>query len=315
MSKRADQLLGLVAAVVQEPGISIKRLAGMFGVSNRRVTEMVDSLSMVGIPPFGPDDFLDIWTENSEVRCQLPLSFGRPVRLNRMEASAMILAGKLFGLDELDAPAAMLWSSICQKICDAGAVTGLATEYKLSDLFESDSVPSDTGIFLKQWAEAAEKKQPVRVDFYNVNDGKTESETILPLAVEGYGGRYVLVGEIEHNRKTIDLLYIKRITKAERVAASADSGKEEENLPEQKALVRAEDFSLLEGFEYKVIEDSIEESFIAEVLLAPDQLECFCRRALAEFDRLIVLGPEELRGKLVEKATRSLLGNNTTKSN
>jgi proteasome accessory factor C len=93
--ERLRRLLFLVPYVARNPGISVDRLAGELGVGKEALLEELDLLTMVGRPPFQPDDYIDIYVENERVYVDLDQRLSAPPRLTASEAAALAAAGEL----------------------------------------------------------------------------------------------------------------------------------------------------------------------------------------------------------------------------
>ena len=65
--ERLRRLLFLVPYVSKNPGITVDALAKELSVSREALLEELDLLTMVGRPPFQPDDYIDIYVENDRV--------------------------------------------------------------------------------------------------------------------------------------------------------------------------------------------------------------------------------------------------------
>ncbi|MFN7135298.1 MAG: WYL domain-containing protein, partial [Myxococcales bacterium] len=55
--ERLRRLLLLVPYVARKPGVTVTELAKKLGVERKELLEDLDLLTMVGRPPFSPDDF------------------------------------------------------------------------------------------------------------------------------------------------------------------------------------------------------------------------------------------------------------------
>ncbi|HYD42170.1 MAG TPA: WYL domain-containing protein [Anaeromyxobacter sp.] len=94
---RLRRILFLVPYAVKHPGIAVKELARRCGCTEKELVEDLDFLLNVGSPPFGPDDFLDVYVEGDRVHVALHQSFSRPPRFTESEAAALAAAAQALG--------------------------------------------------------------------------------------------------------------------------------------------------------------------------------------------------------------------------
>ena len=69
--ERLRRLLLLVPYAVREPGITVTELAKRLGMERAELLQDLDLLTLVGRPPFSPDDFIDVYVENERVHVAL----------------------------------------------------------------------------------------------------------------------------------------------------------------------------------------------------------------------------------------------------
>ncbi len=93
--ERLRRLLLVVPLVLENQGISVDALAQKLGLTRGELLNQLDSLLMVGKPPFHPDDFLDIQVENDQVWVDVDLQFSKIPALTLSEAWALVSAAQL----------------------------------------------------------------------------------------------------------------------------------------------------------------------------------------------------------------------------
>src|SRR5205823_7707566 len=92
---RLRRLLFLVPYVARNPGHSVDEVAKGLGVTREELLQELDLLTMVGRPPFQPDDFVDIYVEDDKVYVDLDQRFSAPPRLTAAEGVALAAAAEL----------------------------------------------------------------------------------------------------------------------------------------------------------------------------------------------------------------------------
>lgn len=91
---RLRRLLALVPHASKRDGVPVDELAEVLGCTREELLSDVTVLSMVGTPPWSPDDLIDIEVMNDRVFVRLPHGFDRPPRLTAPEAAALTAASR-----------------------------------------------------------------------------------------------------------------------------------------------------------------------------------------------------------------------------
>lgn len=92
--ERLRRLLFLVPYVAKHPGVSVEELAKALSLPTDSLLKELDLLTMIGRPPFQPDDYIDIYVENGRVYVDLDQRFSAPPRLTAAEAAALSAAAE-----------------------------------------------------------------------------------------------------------------------------------------------------------------------------------------------------------------------------
>lgn len=93
--ERLRRLLLLVPFVARNPGLSVGEVAAAMGTSREQLLKELDLLTLVGRPPFQPDDFVDISVEDDRVFVHIEQRFSAPPRLTAAEGAALLAAAAL----------------------------------------------------------------------------------------------------------------------------------------------------------------------------------------------------------------------------
>ncbi|MBO1750413.1 WYL domain-containing protein [Actinotalea sp. BY-33] len=93
--ERLVRLLGMVAYLDRNPGVSVEQVAGHFAVSSEQVLRDVDTLWMSGTPGYWPDDLIDFDAgslESGVVRLTQARGMEHALRLGTREAVTLVAA-------------------------------------------------------------------------------------------------------------------------------------------------------------------------------------------------------------------------------
>ena len=91
--ERLRRLLFVVPYAARHRGVTVEALSRQLGISREELLRDLELLTMVGRPPFQPDDFIDLHVENDQVWVDLDQRFSKPPRLTGAEAAALSAPG------------------------------------------------------------------------------------------------------------------------------------------------------------------------------------------------------------------------------
>ncbi len=95
MTDRLSRLLNLVPYLLARPGIAVAEAAADLGVTERQLREDLELLWVCGLPGYGPGDLIDMALDGDRVTITYDAGIDRPLRLNRDEALALVVALRL----------------------------------------------------------------------------------------------------------------------------------------------------------------------------------------------------------------------------
>jgi proteasome accessory factor C len=185
--ERLRRLLLVVPYAARNPGVRVEELAERLGVSKAELLEDLEKLTLVGRPPFSPDDFIDVYVENDRVHVAFDQRFSRPPRLTAAEAAA------LWASAQLVRPAARTALAAAQEKL-AGAVPEGSRELfsRIAGQVGSEAAPMDE--LLEPLARAAREGREVEFDYRAAGREKGERRTVRPYAVYLHRGNWYLTG-------------------------------------------------------------------------------------------------------------------------
>lgn len=182
--ERLRRLLFLVPYVAKHPGLTVEELAHALAVKKEALLEEIDLLTMVGRPPFQPDDYIDIYVENDRVYVDLDQRLSAPPRFTAAEAHALATAAELIRPAAGDALSSALGK--LEKVLPPGART------KARDLAKKIDASLDAPADVAPLTRAILEHREVEFDYYSPARNQTERRTAKPLELFWRSGQWYL---------------------------------------------------------------------------------------------------------------------------
>ncbi len=183
---RLRRLLFLVPYVARNPGLTVDALAKALGITREALLEELDLLTMVGRPPFQPDDFVDIYVEDDKVFVDLDQRFSAPPRLTAAEAVALAAAAELLRPAATDALTKALLK--LEKVVPAEARERYRAMARQLDV----ALEAPTG--LASLSQAIVEHREVELDYFTSGRGQTERRRVQPHELFSHRGQWYLQG-------------------------------------------------------------------------------------------------------------------------
>jgi proteasome accessory factor C len=92
---RLSRLLNLVPYLLARPGIAVTQAAADLDVTEHQLREDLELLWVCGLPGYGPGDLIDMALDGDRITITYDAGIDRPLRLNRDEALALVVALRL----------------------------------------------------------------------------------------------------------------------------------------------------------------------------------------------------------------------------
>ena len=204
--ERLRRLLLLVPYVRQHPGIGVDELAEALGLTREALLEDLDLLTLVGRPPFQPDDFVDVHVENDRVYVDLDQRFSKPPRLTAPEAAALAAAAALFR------PAA--GDALRRALAKLERVLPAQAQARYREMGQKIDAGSEGPPELGLLNRAALERREVRFDYFSPNRGETERRAVQPYELFSHRGQWYLQGFCL-SRSDVRLFRLDRMAKLE----------------------------------------------------------------------------------------------------
>ncbi|MDP1826785.1 MAG: WYL domain-containing protein [Archangium sp.] len=216
--ERLRRLLFLVPFVSKHPGLKVEEVAKAVGVSKDELLEELDLLTMVGRPPFQPDDFIDVYVEDDRVYVDLNQRLSAPPRLTAAEGVALAAAAAL-----LKPAAGGALSSALQRIEKVLPPQSVQRYREMSRQLDVATEAPDSIAVLTQ---AIVEHREISLGYVSVNRGEAEQRRVRPNELFSHRGQWYLSGYCL-TRQGERLFRVDRITQlsllAERFAPGADA--------------------------------------------------------------------------------------------
>lgn len=205
VTERINRILSILSMVSQNQGIAVEELAGKVSMRPRQLIKELEFITLIGKPPFKPDDYIDIYVEDGRVFIEFDQELNRPLRFTRPEAVALLMSLELLD-PELD-PSGV--RSLKEKI-----------ENLISQSVDSTTVLEDRIVLerpgrlvsehFRMIRQAIEENRKLRIDYYSLTRNQTGRRTIRPYFLLKYLGFWYLTGYCE-SRKAIRTFKFERI--------------------------------------------------------------------------------------------------------
>jgi len=194
--ERLRRLLFLVPYVARHQGIGLAALARALGVSKEALLQELDLLTLVGRPPFQPDDFIDLHVDNQErVFVDLDQRFSKPPRLTAPEAAALSAAAALLvpsgdasGADG-QGPDGNALSSALAKL---EAVLPVPSRERYREILRAVDASLTTPREIAPLTQAVAQRREVRFDYFSPGRGAFEPRTVRPHELFAHRGAWYL---------------------------------------------------------------------------------------------------------------------------
>jgi proteasome accessory factor C len=184
-SERLRRLLLVVPAARARPGIPLDDLAHDLGCTREELESDLELLGQVGVPPFSPDDLVEIERIDDRVFVRLPQTFGRPLRLTAPEAAAVTAAVHAL------APGDRVLASAVGKLGQAVSRPQRPLYDALVARLVSTPEPRQDAV-AATCAEAARQRRALDIDYFARTESVPRTRRVKPRAVVSLdGARYL----------------------------------------------------------------------------------------------------------------------------
>lgn len=184
--ERLRRLLFLVPFVSRNPGLGVDEVAKALGITREALLEELDLLTLVGRPPFQPDDFVDIYVEDDKVYVDLDQRLSAPPRLTAAEGVALAAAAALLKPGQTDALRTAIEK--LERVLPAHAVGRFREMGKRLDV----ALEAPDG--LAALSQAIVEHRVVAFDYLPTSTGQAERRRVQPAELFSHRGQWYLAG-------------------------------------------------------------------------------------------------------------------------
>jgi proteasome accessory factor C len=92
--ERLRRLLVMVPWVMERGEVTVAEVAERFQLTEKEVINDLERVAMCGVPPYGPDDLVDLFVDEGVVYAGASRIFTKPLRLTTPEGFALLAAGR-----------------------------------------------------------------------------------------------------------------------------------------------------------------------------------------------------------------------------
>lgn len=175
-----QRILALVPWLAAHPGAAKRDVAARFGITAEQLERDLLLVLMIGVPPYSPNEYIDVDDDGDTVTIRLADWFRRPLRLTPAEGLALLAAGgALLAVSGSD-PAGPL----------ATALAKLARTLGLPDV--AVDIPSPK--VLQEARSAAAAHERIEIQYWSAGRDETTTRRVDPWAVFFANGEWYLTG-------------------------------------------------------------------------------------------------------------------------
>jgi proteasome accessory factor C len=182
--ERLQRVLAMVPWIASQDGPTIDDVCARFGMTRQQVLDDLNVVWLVGLPPYTPDELVDVVIEDDRVWIRYADFFSRPLRLTPEQGLALVAAGTtLQALPGAD-PDGPLARGLAKLASVLGVEPGGAIEVNLG--------ATRPGV-LEALQQAARERRQIRLDYYTYGRDEHSTRTVDPYRVYADEGAWYLL--------------------------------------------------------------------------------------------------------------------------
>jgi proteasome accessory factor C len=184
--ERLRRLLAVIPWLAARGTATFEEIAERFGMDVAAVEDELLLAACCGLPPYSPDQLIELVVDEGGVTANVPDYFRRPLKLSAADGFAILAAGR--------ALLAAGGSGALEDAADAAGPLATALEKLAGVLGGSRGVTIDLDAppYLAELRDAAEAGEKVEVEHYSASRDEVGSRVVGPLAVFAERGRWYM---------------------------------------------------------------------------------------------------------------------------
>lgn len=202
---RLRRLLSLLPWLADHPGTTIAEICERFGFTEEQLHADLEIVWMVGIPPYTPDQLIELQFDEDRVSVILGSYFQRPLRLTPDQALALVAAGQSL----LDDPGTDPEGPLARGL--AKLATALQVDPDEAVAVHLGEAGSET---LERLRTAIRDGRRVRLDYYSFGRDERSEREVDPHRLWAEGGGWYLGGHC-HRAEGTRVFRLDRIVSVE----------------------------------------------------------------------------------------------------
>lgn len=208
-AERLRRLLALIPWLVDHPGASIDEVCARFEIDRQQLHDDLEVVWMVGLPPYTPDQLVDVVIEDDRIWIHLGDYFRSPLRLSPDQALALVAAasGLVAAGQDGDGSAGALARGLAKLATSLGVDPTEAVDVHLGDA---------SAELVRRLQAAVADHRRVRIDYYSYGRDERSVRLVDPHRVFAEAGQWYLAANC-HTAGGDRLFRIDRIVELEEV--------------------------------------------------------------------------------------------------
>ncbi|HVV35205.1 MAG TPA: WYL domain-containing protein [Acidimicrobiales bacterium] len=177
---RFRRLLAMVTWLAARQNAKLSEIAEQFSMSEDDVERDLMLVSMCGLPPYSPDQLIDVLIVDDVVEARIPEYFHRPRQLTANDALSLLTAGRtLLAVpgNETSGPLARALDKLSASL--GGADGGVAVEL-------------DAPLLLDEVQRAVDNVEQIEITHYSAAKDTISTRTVDPISVFNDAGHWYL---------------------------------------------------------------------------------------------------------------------------
>ena len=211
--ERLRRLLVMLPWIMERGEVPVSEVAARFHLSEADVVADLERVAMCGVPPYGPDDLVDLFVDEGSVVAGPARFFNRPLRLTAPEAFALLTAARA-----------------AQQLPGADPEGALARALdKLAAVVGGDAVTIDLArpVALDEITAAVEAGHRLRIEYWSAASDEIRPRTVDPLAVFIDRGNWYVVAD-DHLSGEERTFRVDRVVSVTRTGETREGGRRAE---------------------------------------------------------------------------------------